>query len=72
MGESGYADILKQVRDADLPPQLHERLELAEQDKRNAVKLAQAQVANELQRRLRPKMPRFSPEGAAGCGRCGA
>ena len=48
--ESGYADILKQVRDADFHAQLHERLELAEQDKRNAVALAQAQVANELQK----------------------
>ena len=46
--EAGYADILKQVRDADFAAQLHERLELAEQDKRNAVALAQAQVANEL------------------------
>ena len=27
--ESGYADILKQVRDADFHAQLHERLELA-------------------------------------------
>ena len=41
--ETGYADILKQVRDADFHAQLHERLELAEQDKRNAVALAQAQ-----------------------------
>ena len=48
--EAGYADILKQVRDADFASQLHERLELAEQDKRNAVALAQAQVANELQK----------------------
>ena len=48
--ETGYADILKQVRDADFNEQLHERLELAEQDKRNAVALAQAQVANELQK----------------------
>jgi len=48
--ETGYADILKQVRDADFSAQLHERLELAEQDKRNAVALAQAQVANELQK----------------------
>ena len=39
--ETGYADILKQVRDADFAAQLHERLELAEQDKRNAVALAQ-------------------------------
>ncbi|WP_255593447.1 DUF2130 domain-containing protein [Acidovorax sp. sic0104] len=48
--ETGYADILKQVRDADFSAQLHERLELAEQDKRNAVALAQAQVAHELQK----------------------
>ncbi|GAA5541698.1 MULTISPECIES: DUF2130 domain-containing protein [Brucella] len=46
--EAGYADILKQVRDSDFEKQLHERLELAEQDKRNAVELAQAKVANEL------------------------
>ena len=48
--EAGYADILKQVRDSDFDKQLHERLELAEQDKRNAVELAQAKVANELQK----------------------
>ena len=48
--ETGYADILKQVRDADFTAQLHERLELAEQDKRNAVALTQAQVANEMQK----------------------
>ncbi|MEZ4257116.1 MAG: DUF2130 domain-containing protein [Polyangiales bacterium] len=47
--EAGYADILKQVRDSDFERQLHERLELAEQDKRNAVELAQAKVASELQ-----------------------
>ncbi|GHU27026.1 hypothetical protein AGMMS50256_05790 [Betaproteobacteria bacterium] len=48
--EAGYADILKQVRDGDFEKQLHERLELAEQDKRNAVELAQARVASELQK----------------------
>ena len=48
--ETGYADILKQVRDSDFEKQLHERLELADQDKRNAVELAQAKVANELQK----------------------
>ena len=47
--ESGYADILKQVRDADFEHQLHERLELAEQDKRNAVELARVKLASELQ-----------------------
>lgn len=48
--EAGYADIIKQVRDGDFEKQLHERLELAEQDKRNAVELAQAKVASELQK----------------------
>lgn len=48
--EAGYADILKQVRDGEFEKQLHERLELAEQDKRNAVELAQTKVASELQK----------------------
>jgi hypothetical protein len=47
--EAGYANILKQVRDADFEKQLHERLELAEQDKQNAIELAQAKVASEMQ-----------------------
>jgi len=48
--ETGYADILKQVRDGDFEKQLHERLELAEQDKRSAVELAQAKITGELQK----------------------
>jgi hypothetical protein len=48
--EAGYSDILKQVRDSDFDKQLHERLELAEQDKRNAVELAQAKIASEMQK----------------------
>ena len=48
--EAGYADILKQVRDNEFEQQLHERLELAEQDKRNAIELATTKVANELQK----------------------
>lgn len=47
--EAGYANILKQVRDSEFDQQLHERLALAEQDKRNAVELAQTKVASELQ-----------------------
>jgi hypothetical protein len=47
--EAGYADILKQVRDSDFEQQLHDRLELAEQDKRNAIELATTKVAIELQ-----------------------
>ncbi|MGS5085089.1 DUF2130 domain-containing protein [Hydrogenophaga sp. A37] len=48
--EAGYADILKQVRDSEFDQQLHDRLELAEQDKRNAVELATTKVAGELQK----------------------
>ena len=47
--EAGYADILTQVRDQAFEQQLHERLELAEQDKRNAVELATARLTGELQ-----------------------
>lgn len=44
--EAGYADILKQVRDGEFEQQLHERLELAEQEKRNAIALAEAKLVN--------------------------
>ena len=47
--ETGYADILKQVRDNEFEEQIHARLELAEQDKRNAVELAKSQLAIQLQ-----------------------
>ena len=47
--EAGYADILKQVRDTEFDKQLHERLELAERDKKAAVELARAQLGGELQ-----------------------
>ena len=48
--EAGYADILKQVRDSAFDQQLHERLELAEQDKRSAVELAKSEVGSEMQK----------------------
>ena len=48
--ETGYADIVKQVRDSEFNEQLHERLELAELGKQNAVELAKAQAASELHR----------------------
>lgn len=47
--EAGYADILKQVRDADFEQQLHDRLELAEREKAAAVELAQTKLSAELQ-----------------------
>ncbi len=48
--EAGYANILKQVRDADFEKQLHERLELAEQEKQSAVELARTKLGSELQK----------------------
>jgi hypothetical protein len=48
--ETGYADMLKQVRDGDFEKQLHERLELAEREKRDAIALAEANVTNALQK----------------------
>ena len=47
--EAGYADILKQVRDSDFEKQLHERLELAAEEKRNAVEIAETRLRSELQ-----------------------
>ncbi|HZL80766.1 MAG TPA: DUF2130 domain-containing protein, partial [Demequina sp.] len=48
--EAGYADIVSQVRTKEFDAALHERLELAEKDKQNAVELAKAQLESELQR----------------------
>jgi hypothetical protein len=48
--EAGYADILKQVRDTDFEKQLHERLELADQEKQRAIELAEMKAAGELQK----------------------
>lgn len=48
--EAGYADIVKQVRDREFEKQLHERLELAEQDKRKALELAETKAQGELQK----------------------
>ena len=46
--EAGYADILKQVRNTEFEQELHNRLELAEQDKQNAIELAKGKVTQEL------------------------
>ncbi len=53
--EAGYADILKQVHDSEFDQQLHERLELAEKEKTNAVELAKEQVGNEMQKETATK-----------------
>jgi len=49
--EAGYADILKQVRDIEFEQQLHERLELAEKDKLNAVALAVAEAVSAVEKK---------------------
>jgi hypothetical protein len=48
--ETGYADIVKQVRDSEFDQQLHDRLVLAEQEKLTAVELATAKAASALQK----------------------
>ncbi|MDD2748765.1 DUF2130 domain-containing protein [Acidithiobacillus sp.] len=50
LDEAGYADILKQVRDADFNKQIHERLALAEKEKQNALALTRAESLAEAQR----------------------
>lgn len=48
--DAGYADILKQVRDADFEEQLHGRLEIAEREKASAVELATTKLSMDFQR----------------------
>jgi len=50
LDEAGYADILHQVRDEAFDKALHERLALAEQDKKAAVELAETKVASEMEK----------------------
>lgn len=53
--EAGFADILKQVRDRQFEDELQKRLGLAEKEKENAVKLAEANLRNLLQEKLLDK-----------------
>jgi hypothetical protein len=53
--ETGYADILKQIRDREFDEQLHKRLAIAEQEKRTAVELAKAQLSTALEREIAKK-----------------
>ena len=53
--EAGYADILKQVRDHQFEEEINNRLYLAEKEKENAVKLAEANVKNSYQEQLAEK-----------------
>src|SRR3989344_4141495 len=53
--EAGFADILKQVRDHQFEEELQKRLTLAEKEKENAVKLAEANIKNSQQENLAKK-----------------
>lgn len=53
--EAGYADILKQVRDHQFEEEIASRLALAEKEKDNAIKLAEANIKNALQEKLAEK-----------------
>lgn len=46
ISETGYAEILKQVRDKDFESQLHDRLNLAEREKDAAIALIKANLEN--------------------------
>lgn len=50
--EAGFADILKQVRDHQFEEELKARLELTEKEKQSEVKLAEANIKNQLQQQL--------------------
>ena len=51
LDDTGYAEILAQVRNEAFATELHERLALAEQEKKTAIELAQAKVAAEMQQK---------------------
>jgi len=53
--EAGFADILKQVHDHEFEKELHQREEMLKKDKDNAIKLAEANVTNTLQKDLAKK-----------------
>ena len=53
--EAGFADILKQVRDEEFSREIRERERMFTDEKENAIKLAEANVANALQKDLAKK-----------------
>lgn len=50
--ESGYADILKQVRDHQFEEEISNRLAFAEKEKESAVELAKSNIRNQLQEEI--------------------
>jgi len=55
LDETGYADILKQVRDYKFDEEIQARLELANKEKDNAIELTKAQITNTIQDTLSKK-----------------
>jgi hypothetical protein len=53
--ESGFADILRQVRNNEFDKEIKERLALAEKEKAGAVQLAEANLKNSVQQELLKK-----------------
>lgn len=53
--ESGYAHILKQVRDSEFDKQIQERLKLADREKLDAVELAKEKTINEMREAVTAK-----------------
>ena len=53
--ESGYAHILKQVRDSEFDKQIQERLKLADREKLDAVELAKEKTISEMREAFTPK-----------------
>lgn len=58
--ESGFADILKQVRDNQFEEEISNRLALADKEKESAVKLAEAKIQNNWQEQLSKKEQELS------------
>lgn len=55
LDEAGYADILSQVHNEAFDKALHERLVLAEQDKKTAIELAETKIASEMEKEAAKK-----------------
>lgn len=58
--EVGFANILKQVRDRQFEEEIQKRLELAEKEKENAIKLTESNLKNSLQETLSKKEAEIS------------
>ena len=60
LDDTGFADIVKQVRDDQFSEELNHRLAIAEKEKFNAVMLAEANLKNTLQQELSKKEQEIS------------